>query len=159
MDRTFALVGASSSMRISVKSHHVVALALAFCFAATVSVALSGRVAMAQESISRVISTTIPESIRFIFDLPWCQRWQLSCLRCESRNGDIVCERTRSDCEETFQFYSCAQYNLPEGCVNWQDGCNLCVKEGLRMSCTLRPCKEQRAPNKPTFTCLRYESR
>lgn len=106
------------------------------------------------------IDTTVPNDIRYIFDLPWCKTWNLTCLRCEKRNDQILCERLRENCQEKFDFYHCVQFNLPEGCIHWRNGCNACAKTAeANMYCTMRPCKEYTAPNRPTFECLDFEHR
>jgi hypothetical protein len=118
---------------------------------------LVSSVAPAQDGPRGEFSAAIPGSIGYIFDLPWCAKWELSCQRCDKRNGSIVCERTRESCQETFNYYYCAQFNLPPGCFRWRDGCNSCVKgSDGRISCTLAPCQEYQAPNRPSFVCLSF---
>jgi hypothetical protein len=99
-------------------------------------------------------ASSIPESLNYLFDLPWCSRWHFSCMSCEKKNGSIECFDRKSACLEQFKFYQCESYNLPKKCVAWRDGCNFCTKSG----CTLLPCQEYLAPNKPSFACTKYDS-
>jgi hypothetical protein len=98
----------------------------------------------------------MPERIRDLFDLAWCARWRFQCESCERTQHGIECSDYREACQESFAFYKCEKHNLPKGCLIWRDGCNSCgIKSGDEV-CTLKPCDEYRAPNKPTFECLRY---
>jgi hypothetical protein len=99
---------------------------------------------------------TIPDSLRYIFDLPWCKRWDLACVQCQKRGNGVQCVSKRQDCTEEFKYYYCSAFNLPKGCVQWRNGCNTCTPQADgRIYCTLAPCDEYLAPNRPSFVCLR----
>lgn len=102
------------------------------------------------------VNVAIPGSLRYIFDLPWCRRWDLACVQCQKRGNDIHCVSRRDNCTEDFKYYHCSAFNLPKGCVQWRNGCNTCtIQSDGRTYCTLAPCDEYLAPNRPSFVCLR----
>jgi hypothetical protein len=102
----------------------------------------------------RASAPSIPGNLIYLFDLPWCKRWRFSCMSCEKRGDGIKCFDRREACNEQFKFYHCEDFNLPEDCTAWRDGCNFCTKNG----CTLMSCPEYLAPNRPSFWCTRYKS-
>jgi hypothetical protein len=99
----------------------------------------------------------VPERLRYLFDLPWCKRWNLICIDCERKDNRIVCEK-KSDTCGGFQQYYCKEYNVPEECLSWNDGCNVCDRIQCppvsancgSISCTARGCFNP----KPRFACL-----
>jgi hypothetical protein len=97
----------------------------------------------------------LPQSLRDIFDLPWCKAWNLNCgIRCKKIEGKIVCEQTRQNCEESFKVSECVEYNVPEDCAVWFDGCNTCSRgrgAGGNGSCTLMRCPSY----VPYYACRR----
>jgi len=99
-------------------------------------------------------TTQIPANLLYLFDLPWCARWQFTCISCEKNAGNIECINRRNSCEEHFRYYHCERYSPPKGCIAWVDGCNFCSNG----SCTLKPCQEYLAPNEPSFECRRYQT-
>jgi hypothetical protein len=72
----------------------------------------------------------VPERLHYLFDLPWCKRWSLLCIRCEKKDDQIACEKVSDTCGG-FQQYYCEEYNVPGQCLEWSDGCNVCE----RISC------------------------
>jgi hypothetical protein len=101
-------------------------------------------------------ATQVPQSLRDVFDLPWCKAWNLECgIRCKKIEGKIVCEQTRQNCEESFKVSRCVEYNVPEDCAVWFDGCNTCDRGrgngGLGISCTLMRCPSY----VPFYACRR----
>lgn len=98
----------------------------------------------------------VPERLRYLFDLPWCKKWDLSCLRCEKVGDQISCERLGGSCGD-FQQYYCREYKVSEQCLTWYDGCNECRRVPCspasencsRISCTARACLNPR----PRFVC------
>jgi hypothetical protein len=98
----------------------------------------------------------VPERLRYLFDLPWCKRWDLICMDCERKDDRIVCEKKSNSCGG-FQQYYCKDYNVPEECLRWNDGCNVCERIQCApasascgsISCTARACINP----KPHFAC------
>src|SRR5262249_20080465 len=46
----------------------------------------------------------VPERLHYLFDLPWCKKWDLVCIRCEKKDGRIVCERIGESCGSFRQY-------------------------------------------------------
>jgi hypothetical protein len=114
--------------------------------------AVSDRVAQASSpSGGRDTSQpAVPDRLRYVFDLPWCKIWEFRCFRCQKQDDEIVCERSRENCEETFSQFRCRDFNPPPKCAGWSDGCNTCRRNG---GCSGRVCPQYR----PSFICLREE--
>jgi hypothetical protein len=112
------------------------------------------------------VKVRVPESIKYIFYLPWCRQWKLVCSICEKRDKDIVCDKEHAGCEETFVEYRCIEFNAP-GCKTWRNGCNTCQKIWFttwrlwrpEIYCTQMGCAEYHAPNAPSFECLLPKSK
>jgi len=94
---------------------------------------------------------TVPESIRYIFDLPWCNKWLFRCGACKMRNNQVVCEFDPQDCSESFGYFQCGHFNVPARCQIWSDGCNTCGRQPHGMWCTAMGCR----PYIPAFTCMK----
>lgn len=100
----------------------------------------------------------VPERLRYLFDLPWCKRWNLGCIDCVRKDDRIVCEK-KSDTCGGFQEYYCKEFDVPDQCLAWSDGCNMCEliqcpPESDRcgsVSCTARGCINP----KPRFACFK----
>jgi hypothetical protein len=100
----------------------------------------------------------VPERLRYLFDLPWCKKWNLQCIRCEKKDGQVACEKVGDNCGG-FQQYYCQEYNVPDECVEWTDGCNVCERISCppatnrcgAISCTTRGCFNP----KPRFQCVK----
>src|SRR5262245_264276 len=79
-------------------------------------------------------NSTVPDSARDLFDLPWCKTWSIGCDLC-SKSGDRITCKARAGCqirEDPANYVYCADFNAPMNCLTWSDGCNTCTRDGGR---------------------------
>jgi hypothetical protein len=81
--------------------------------------------------------STVPERLRYLFDLPRCKAWLFRSTRCERQNGGIDCKPVEQNCEENFSIFRCRSFVVPDDCEVWGDGCNYFD----RGRCTARACR------------------
>jgi hypothetical protein len=130
------------------KVRNAIASAIAVITVAIVCVLIASHATAQENPESRIV---LPERLHYIFDLSWCRRWGFSCIRCGKKENRIACEYMKEDCQESFRYFSCVEFNVPSACEVWSDGCNTCSRTTSpdRHSCTLVSC-----PNYvPAFTC------
>jgi hypothetical protein len=94
---------------------------------------------------------TVPESIRYVFDLPWCKMWQFRCGICEKSDNQVVCDFDPQNCSKSSNYLRCVNFNVPAKCQIWSDGCNTCSRQPRGISCTALGCQ----PYIPAFTCMK----
>jgi|SRR5436190_1134511 hypothetical protein len=94
---------------------------------------------------------TVPESTRYIFDIPWCTKWLFLCGACEKVNNQVVCNFDPQDCSESFRVFQCEDFNAPAACQIWSDGCNIYSRQPDGISRTAMKCQ----PYVPAFTCMK----
>jgi len=115
----------------------------------------------------RMIS--IPKSLDYLFDLPWCRAWAFDCSSgCTKKGSKTTCNLVNRDkrCIETFAFPFCQKFNIPGNCLSWSDGCNSCERDGSEFRSNLSKlyssllgndnyyCTAAACPHyKPAFTC------
>ena len=120
-----------------------------FVFAGPVSAQPTNKIAASDQ-------VGIPDNLRYLFDFPWCTKWDLGCFHCEKKAGKITCERQSNDCSHyTPGYFACIGFDVEKSCQSWTyDGCNVCTR-GWPTSdsthCTAMYC----GSNRPKFTCLR----
>ncbi|SRR6266540_5529868 len=119
-----------------------------FAFMASAITMFGGSEATAQ--VSSESKLVIPERLRYLFDLPWCKKWRFSCVVCVKRGDRIGCERIRESCHEPFRHFFCREFDVPENCQVWSDGCNTCSRHSGEVYCTAMGCPRY----DPKFTCL-----
>jgi hypothetical protein len=114
------------------------------------SPALDAFAGVAQTGNKSQVGVGVPDHLRYIFDLPWCKRWENKCFRCAKHHGSISCETKLSDCGEYYRDFYCTEFSVPQECLAWRDGCNICRGNS---GCTAMAC-----PNyKPVFSCLVFK--
>src|ERR1051326_2747653 len=72
------------------------------------------------------LPTTFPANIKHLFELKWCKKCKFDCLTCERVDGTIHCSETSNICQTKFDKYECINYEIPQTCLAWYDGCNYC---------------------------------
>ena len=87
----------------------------------------------------------IPDRLNYIFDLPWCRRWDFGCISCRKLRPFVWCSELRRNCVETFQSVTCGDFDVPADCTQWSDGCNDCTRDPIRgVLCTAKACNNHR---------------